>query len=87
MGKTTNTLLSAGIIINIIIYHHHCILLSSLKLGDFALSGQVYVDSLRTMHINACTALGLPDNTVRYTTTTTTTITTTTTVNNTCDVS
>jgi len=25
----------------------------------------VYVDSLRTMHINACTALGLPDNTVR----------------------
>ena len=25
----------------------------------------VYVDSLRTMHINACTALGLPDSTVR----------------------
>ena len=31
MGKTTNSLLSAG---------------------DFALSGQIYVDSLRTLHVS-----------------------------------
>lgn len=44
MGKTTNTLLSAG---------------------DFALSGQIYVDSLRTMHISVATSLGLSDTTIQ----------------------
>ncbi|KAJ1430464.1 aspartate kinase [Ochromonadaceae sp. CCMP2298] len=44
MGKTTNTLVSAG---------------------DFALQGQVLVDSLRTMHIGTATALGLPESTLR----------------------
>jgi aspartate kinase len=34
-----------------------------LSSGDFALGGQVFVDSLRTMHINAATQLGLPDAT------------------------
>lgn len=38
MGKTTNTLLSAG---------------------DFALQGQVFVDSLKTMHTTAIDSLGL----------------------------
>jgi aspartokinase len=44
MGKTTNSLLSAG---------------------DFALtSGQVYIDSLRTLHITTAQTLGLTDNTI-----------------------
>ena len=43
MGKTTNTLLSAG---------------------DFALDGETSLDSLRTMHLNAANALGLPNSTV-----------------------
>lgn len=34
-----------------------------LSSGDFALSGQVFVDSLRTMHLNAVTQLGLPETT------------------------
>jgi len=42
MGKTTNTLLSAG---------------------DFALQGQVIVESLRTMHLGTAAALGLPEST------------------------
>jgi aspartate kinase len=42
MGKTTNTLLSAG---------------------DFALKGQVLVDSLRTMHVNTATQLDLSQST------------------------
>lgn len=42
MGKTTNTLLSAG---------------------DFALQGQVFVDSLRTLHVSCAQALGLPQST------------------------
>lgn len=42
MGKTTNTLLSAG---------------------DFALQGQVMIDSLRTMHTTTMDALGLPEST------------------------
>jgi len=33
-----------------------------LSLGEFALGGQVIVDSLRTMHVNAATQLGLPDS-------------------------
>lgn len=43
MGKTTNTLLSAG---------------------DFALKGQVIVESLRTMHVGTARTLGLPDSTI-----------------------
>ena len=43
MGKTTNSLLSAG---------------------DFALSGQVYIDALRTMHLNTISALDLPASTI-----------------------
>jgi len=42
MGKTTNSLLSAG---------------------DFALRGQVHVDSLRTMHLTTAEALSLPEST------------------------
>ena len=33
-----------------------------LSLGEFALGGQVIVDSLRTMHVNAAMQLGLPDS-------------------------
>ena len=43
MGKTTNSLLSAG---------------------DFALSGQIYVDSIRTMHVSTANTLGLPASTI-----------------------
>lgn len=43
MGKTTNSLLSAG---------------------DFALTGQIYVDSLRTLHVSTANTLGLPASTV-----------------------
>lgn len=34
-----------------------------LSSGDFALGGQVFVDSLRTMHLNAAQQLGLPETT------------------------
>ena len=43
MGKTTNTLLSAG---------------------DFALTGQIYVDSLRTLHLSVANTLALPNSTI-----------------------
>ena len=43
MGKTTNSLISAG---------------------DFALSGQVYIEALRTMHVNTINALDLPPSTI-----------------------
>ena len=43
MGKTTNSLISAG---------------------DFALSGQVYIEALRTMHVNTINALDLPSSTI-----------------------
>lgn len=43
MGKTTNTLISAG---------------------DFALSGNVYVDSLRTLHLTTAQQLGVSDSTI-----------------------
>jgi hypothetical protein len=43
MGKTTNSLLSAG---------------------DFALTGQVYIDSLRTLHITTANTLGLSEDTI-----------------------
>ncbi len=42
MGKTTNTLLSAG---------------------DFALQGQIFVDSLKTLHLSCAETLGLPSST------------------------
>jgi aspartate kinase len=45
MGKTTNTLLSAG---------------------DFALNGQIYVDSLRTLHMSVAKALRLSNATLDY---------------------
>jgi aspartate kinase len=38
MGKTTNTLLSAG---------------------EYALKGQIFIDSLRTMHLSCAQALGI----------------------------
>jgi len=44
MGKTTNSLLSAG---------------------DFALGGQVHVDSLRTLHLTTAATLGLSESTIR----------------------
>ena len=34
-----------------------------LSSGDFALGGQVFVDSLRTMHLNTATQLSLPETT------------------------
>ena len=43
MGKTTNTLISAG---------------------DFALSGNVYVDSLRTLHLTSAQQLGVSESTI-----------------------
>lgn len=43
MGKTTNTLLSAG---------------------DFALTGQVFIDSIRTLHQNTVSSLELPQSTM-----------------------
>jgi len=35
-----------------------------LSSGDFALGGQVFVDSIRTMHISAATQLGLSESTI-----------------------
>ena len=43
MGKTTNSLLSAG---------------------DFALTGEVYIESLRTMHLTTAQTLGLTETTM-----------------------
>ena len=43
MGKTTNTLLSAG---------------------DFALQGQLFIDSIRTLHLSCAEALDLPEATI-----------------------
>jgi len=34
-----------------------------LSSGDFALQGNIFVDSLRTMHVNAASQLGLPETT------------------------
>ena len=44
MGKTTNSLISAG---------------------EFALGGQIHVDSLRTMHLTTAQTLGLPESTCK----------------------
>jgi aspartate kinase len=35
-----------------------------LSSGDFALNNQIYVDSIRTMHVATAEALGLPQSTI-----------------------